>query len=87
MGYEDDTRDASRREPGHDWSCLAAPAHAGCETNLLGALYCDGPVRPDRTWDRCVTVFGKHPYYKCWPLDPAQGFDYPLGQPPYHIYP
>ncbi len=40
----------------------AAPASAGCETNALGAQYCDGPPRPDGTWDRCVSV-APSPYF------------------------
>ena len=25
----------------------------GCETTPLGALICDGPIRPDGSWQRC----------------------------------
>ncbi|MUL46643.1 hypothetical protein FZI85_10950 [Mycobacterium sp. CBMA293] len=79
----------------------AAPASAGCETNALGAQYCDTPARPDGTWDRCVNVaptpfFGQYgqiagvtpAYGKCWPVNPAEPWPVtPIGQPQYHIYP
>ncbi len=80
---------------------IAAPANAGCETNFLGAQYCDSPPRPDGTWDRCVSVapspyFGQYgqvagitpAYGKCWPVNPAEPWPAtPIGQPQYHIYP
>jgi hypothetical protein len=79
----------------------AAPASAGCETNALGAMYCDSQPRPDGTWDRCVSVnqqpyFGQYgqiagvtpAYGKCWPVNPAEPWPVvPIGQPQYHIYP
>lgn len=74
------------------------PAGTNCETNLLGALYCDGPVQPDGTWTRCVDVasqpvFGgprgqlngvTSPYHQCYRYDPAQP-PVKLGQPSRHI--
>jgi hypothetical protein len=76
---------------------LAAPASAGCETNLLGALYCDSAPRADGTWDRCYTVnpttnvFGQvlvPGAQKCYPVNPAEPWPVvPIGQPQYHIYP
>jgi hypothetical protein len=76
---------------------FAAPAAAGCETNLLGALYCDSPARADGTWDRCYTVnptvnvFGQVTVpgaQKCYPVNPAEPWPLiPMGQPQYHIYP
>jgi hypothetical protein len=76
---------------------LAAPASAGCETNMLGALYCDSPIRADGTWDRCykveptVNAFGgviAPGAQKCYPVNPADGWPVvPMGQPQYHIYP
>ncbi len=70
---------------------FAAPAYAGCETQPF-ARYCDGPVRPDGTWDRCQVAFGQtSPYIpttqRCNPVDPTAWPMFPLGQPQYHIYP
>jgi hypothetical protein len=78
---------------------VAAPAAAGCEQQAI-ALYCDGPVQADGTWDRCVaftldTVFGKFgqvtgnetPTNGCYNVDPNAYSQYPLGQPRYRIYP
>ena len=78
---------------------LAAPASAGCETQPF-AQYCDGPIRPDGTWDRCFQaaqqpVFGQYgqmtgytaPVGRCYPVDPNAFPQFPLGQPLYHIYP
>lgn len=75
----------------------AAPASAGCETNVLGALYCDSPIRPDGTWDRCYTVAPTTNVLggviapgaqKCYPVNPADGWPVvPMGQPQHHIYP
>jgi hypothetical protein len=68
---------------------LAAPASAGCQTQAF-AQYCDGPVPPDGTWDRCQWTFqaGVPSTYRCYPIDPAQPWPmFPLGQPQYHIYP
>jgi hypothetical protein len=71
---------------------------ANCESNALGALYCDGPVQPDGSWTRCVDVgqqpvFGgpqgqlngvTSPYHSCYHYDPAQP-PVKLGQPDHHI--
>lgn len=75
---------------------LAAPASAGCETQPF-AQYCDGPVRPDGTWDRCQVAFGTTNAFgavivpstsRCYPINPAEPWPmFPLGQPQYHIYP
>src|SRR5262245_2360168 len=75
---------------------MAAPASAGCETQAF-AQYCDGPTRPDGTWDRCQVAFGQgYPglngyvptTQRCYPIDPSQPWPmFPLGQPQYHIYP
>jgi len=27
----------------------------GCESNMWGSMYCDGPIREDGTWKRCAT--------------------------------
>lgn len=77
----------------------AAPASAGCEAGAF-AQYCDGPVRPDGTWDRCFQT-QPQPFYgqygqisgwvpsvgRCYPVDPAAFPPTPFGQPQYHIYP
>jgi len=78
---------------------FAAPASAGCETQPF-AQYCDGPVRPDGTWDRCFQsaqqaiyggfgqVTGLTPSTgRCYPVDPTAFTALPLGQPQYRIYP
>lgn len=72
---------------------FAPPASAGCETQPF-AQYCDGPVRPDGSWDRCVVIFGQAGYgtyipstSRCYPYDPAAPPPTPLGQPQYHVYP
>jgi hypothetical protein len=75
------------------------PAGANCETNALGALYCDGPVQPDGSWTRCVDVspqpvYGSpygpgqtgwtSPFHQCYHYDPAAP-PLKLGQPDHHI--
>ncbi|ORA38134.1 CDGP domain-containing protein [Mycobacterium aquaticum] len=78
---------------------LAAPSSAGCETQPF-AQYCDGPIRPDGTWDRCFStqpqaingqygqITGWVPSVgRCYPVDPNAWPPTPLGQPQYHIYP
>ncbi len=78
---------------------FAAPASAGCETQPF-ATYCDGPVRPDGTWDRCFSSQPQLTYGqfgqatgvvpsvgRCYPVDPNNFPPTPLGQPQYHIYP
>lgn len=78
---------------------FAAPAVAGCEAQVF-AQYCDGPIRPDGTWDRCFStqpqatlgqygqVTGWVPSVgRCYPVDPDAWPPTPIGQPQYHIYP
>ena len=74
------------------------PPGTNCETNLLGALYCDGPVQLDGSWTRCVDVspqpvYGSPqgqwngwttPFHQCYHYDPAQP-PVKLGQPDHHI--
>ena len=38
------------------------PTGTNCESNMLGALYCDGPVQPDGSWTRCVDVSSQPVY-------------------------
>ena len=80
---------------------FAAPASAGCEANMLGVQYCDGPIRPDGTWDRCwhsdaFATYGPLGQVqtitpamgKCFPVDPSQPWPpIPIAQPQYHVYP
>ncbi|MCV7032222.1 CDGP domain-containing protein [Mycobacterium sherrisii] len=74
----------------------APKASAGCQAALLpGEWYCDKPIGPDGTWERChqspsYPVYGGKgvieditPPPDCYPIDPAQPV--PLGQPPNHI--
>jgi hypothetical protein len=76
---------------------LAAPASAGCETAPPEGEYCDAPVQPDGTWNRCYRqprqttyggrgVFGQRPPVNaCFGVDPSLPWpDEPLG-PHYHI--
>ena len=69
----------------------AAPASAGCQYGGgLVAKMCDGPVRDDGTWQRCVTqdTLSRAPYLRtsCQMMGPGQN---PLGlayfNPPTHI--
>ncbi|TXH20063.1 MAG: hypothetical protein E6R06_22825 [Mycobacterium sp.] len=64
----------------------------GCETQVF-ADYCDGPIRPDGSWKRCMMARGSAaggvyvpPVNNCFIIP---GVDQipptPLGQPPYHI--
>ncbi|ASW89727.1 CDGP domain-containing protein [Mycobacterium marseillense] len=75
----------------------ADPMDTNCESNMLGALYCDGPVQPDGSWNRCVDVgsqaitgqYGQvsgwtAPMHQCYHYDPAAP-PFKLGQPDHHI--
>lgn len=75
----------------------ADPMGTNCETNFWGALYCDGPVRPDGSWTRCVTdqpsttwIGGDNPpittpgYHKCWVYNPADPATFNFS-PDHHI--
>lgn len=65
---------------------------AGCEMQLF-VKYCDGPLREDGSWQRCITTYPTNgsvrgaivrPTHVCreisLPVPPT-----PAGQPPYHI--
>ena len=65
---------------------------AGCETQVF-ADYCDGPVRENGSWKRCLFAHGQAgggvyipPVQNCF-IVPGVGQvpPLPLGQPPYHI--
>ena len=66
---------------------------AGCETQVF-ANYCDGPIREDGSWKRCLYAHGQSggpgiyipPVQNCF-IVPGVGQipPLPLGQPPYHI--
>jgi hypothetical protein len=71
----------------------ASPASAGCE-NHEQYQYCDMPIQPDGTFDRCLIVFGygvsgvgdyRDGRVRCYRIDPSQF--YPWGEPRYHIDP
>lgn len=69
---------------------LAPKANAGCQSIVvLGGWRetCDGPIRPDGTWDRCDSggfgAFGGGGH--CFPMGGHLGV--PPGQQPGHIYP
>lgn len=60
----------------------------GCETQLF-ATYCDGPIRPDGSWKRCLFAKGSYnvpPVQNCFVVP---GLDQipptPLGQPDHHV--
>ncbi|MEC4765437.1 CDGP domain-containing protein [Mycobacterium sherrisii] len=64
----------------------------GCETQVF-ADYCDGPIRPDGSWKRCLFAHGQYgggayvpPVQNCFIVP---GVDQipptPLGQPNHHI--
>lgn len=79
---------------------VASPASAGCETQPF-AQYCDGPLRPDGTFERCQTTYGGPMYgqygqvsgivpgtFRCYPVNPAEPWPMlPLGQPQRHLWP
>jgi hypothetical protein len=73
----------------------APAASAGCEGPPL-AQYCDGPVKPDGNWQRCMNAYGGPIYsnpvgsyfpntWKCFNVHP-DAFP-PAPQPQYHIDP
>lgn len=80
----------------------APPASAGCMVNMLGAQYCDAPIQPDGTWQRCWStgqqvypVYGGSPGFgvvpamgNCYQVDPKVPWPVvPIGQPQYRIEP
>ncbi len=83
---------------------LAASAHAAadpdpgpgvdgsnCETDQLGTLFCDGPVKADGTWTRCMTtqpqILDRRAIVPSIHRCQDYGSDNPpgTGQPPEHI--
>lgn len=56
------------------------PPGANCETVLLGALYCDGPIQPSGGWTRCVET----PIFECYHREPAAP-PVKIGEPDHHI--
>jgi hypothetical protein len=71
----------------------AAPtAHAypgdpmpGCITQV-GSVLCDGPIRPDGTFQRCWENYGISYSLNCEIVDPGQPWPLiPFGAPQYHI--
>ena len=88
------------RSEGSCWRCqLALPPTrcpairwAGCETGLF-STYCDGPIREDGPWKRCLFASAQYvggvyipPVQNCFIVPgPDQIPPMPLGQPPQHI--
>lgn len=73
-------------------SAVPGDPMAGCETQLFGT-YCDGPIRRDGSWKRCLFATGSvgggvyiPPVQNCFIVP---GVDQipptPLGQPTHHI--
>jgi len=64
----------------------------GCETQVF-ANYCDGPIRPDGSWRRCLMAKGSYagavytpPVENCFLVPGADQIPpLPLGQPDHHI--
>ena len=64
----------------------------GCQTQIF-ATYCDGPIREDGSWKRCLFANAQYgggvyvpPVQNCFIVPgPDQIPPTPLGQPPQHI--
>ena len=65
----------------------------GCQTQIF-ATYCDGPIREDGSWKRCLFANGQYggsgvyipPVQNCFIVPGADQIPpTPLGQPPFHI--
>lgn len=76
----------------------APPARAGCISIDAQNTYCDEPVAPDGTWQRCHQNSGypvfwggwnyrwKPPSNTCYRVDPAKPWpSLPIGQPQFHV--
>jgi hypothetical protein len=85
---------AERQPHGNNTSGISSPP--GCETNLLGVVFCDGPIRLDGTFKRCWQTpasytGGQYPVYvpsttSCQMVDTNQPRPtLPLGAPTHHI--
>ena len=66
---------------------------AGCETQVF-ANYCDGPIREDGSWKRCMFAHSQYtssggyipPVQNCFVVPAADQIPpLPLGQPSHHI--
>lgn len=66
---------------------------AGCETQVF-ANYCDGPIREDGSWKRCLFAHSQYtgaggyipPVQNCFVVPAADQIPpLPLGQPQHHI--
>jgi hypothetical protein len=64
----------------------------GCQPQIF-ATYCDGPIREDGSWKRCLFANGQYgggvyvpPVQNCFIVPGADQIPpTPLGQPPFHI--
>ena len=68
-------------------SAAAVPGDpmSGCETQIF-ADYCDGPIREDGSWKRCMFGRSYPRVNNCFIVPSADEMPpTPLGQPPYHI--
>ena len=79
---------------------LAPPASAGCQPATDKDTYCDDPIQPDGTWQRCHhnsggwrTYWGRWvispvvpPSTRCYRVDPSQPWPaLPILEPQYHV--
>lgn len=77
---------------GPDASAVPGDPMAGCETQVF-AQYCDGPIREDGSWKRCLFANGQYgggvyvpPVTNCFIIPAADQIPpLPLGQPNHHI--
>lgn len=81
-----------------DASAVPGDPMAGCETQVF-ANYCDGPIREDGSWKRCLFAHGSYtggfdgnpgsyipPVQNCFPVPNENEIPpLPLGQPSHHI--
>lgn len=73
-------------------SAVPGDPMAGCETQVF-ANYCDGPIRPDGSWKRCMFAHGQYgggvyppPVQNCFIVPGADQIPpTPIGQPNHHI--
>ncbi|PXX09238.1 CDGP domain-containing protein [Mycolicibacterium moriokaense] len=73
-------------------SAVPGDPMAGCETQVF-AQYCDGPIREDGSWKRCLFANGQYgggayvpPVTNCFIIPSGDQIPpLPLGQPDHHI--
>lgn len=75
-----------------DASAVPGDPMAGCETQVF-ANYCDGPIREEGSWKRCLFAHGSYgggsyipPVQNCFIVANENEIPpLPLGQPSHHI--